>query len=78
MPFPEGATVAPNLGAFCRRHHRFKQSGGGPRVSQPEPGRFVWRMPTGHRYTVDAPALTDPGDDGWGGPAADGRVRGPT
>ena len=33
-----------------------------PRLSQAEPGRFVWTMPTGHRHAVGPPALLEPDD----------------
>jgi Domain of unknown function (DUF222) len=51
-PWPNGPTHPANLGPPCRRHHRLKQH---PAVhlQQPQPGRFVWTMPTGHTYTND-------------------------
>ncbi|MEJ2871046.1 DUF222 domain-containing protein [Actinomycetospora sp. OC33-EN08] len=53
-----GRTVADDLGAFCRRDHRFKHDPDtGWTVTQPRPGLFCWTSPTGrvhhrrpHRY----------------------------
>jgi uncharacterized protein DUF222 len=53
---PDGPTAAGNLGNDCRRHHRAKTHAG-YHVDQPEPGTFVWRTPTGHRYTVEPEPL---------------------
>jgi hypothetical protein len=47
-----GVTAARNLGPLHRGHHNDKTHHGW-RLHQPEPGRFVWTAPTGHRYDVD-------------------------
>jgi hypothetical protein len=47
--YPDGPTSAANLGPPCRIHHNGKTHAGW-QLSQPEPGRFDWRSPTGHRY----------------------------
>jgi hypothetical protein len=61
-----GSTSAGNLGPLHRGHHNDKTHHGW-RLDQPEPGRFVWTAPTGHRYDVDPeivgllpPTPTDP------------------
>ena len=54
VAWPAGPTHASNLGLLCRHHHRVKQEAGF-RVTQPEPGVFRWRMPTGHEYDVGPP-----------------------
>jgi hypothetical protein len=54
IPWPAGPTSAANLGALCRRHHRLKQSPGVALV-QPRPGRFRWRLPTGHAHETEPP-----------------------
>jgi hypothetical protein len=74
VPHPRGSTSHGNLGALCRRHHRFKHAGGGePRLQQPQPGHFVWNMPTGHSYTVQPAAVGPPavGPPAVGPPAVD-------
>lgn len=53
---PTGPTTAANLGNGCRRHHRAKTHAGFA-LDQPEPGVFVWRTPTGHRYAVEPEPL---------------------
>jgi hypothetical protein len=59
--YPEGATADDNLGPLCKRHHLFKHGDpSGRRLKQPSPGVFRWTMPTGHVYTVHAPALAPP------------------
>ena len=77
-----GSTVTGNLGPGCWRHHPFKH-GLGWQLSQPEPGRFVWRSPLGQVYgtrgepisppTADVRPRGDEHDDGdvTPGPAAD-------
>jgi hypothetical protein len=52
IAYPDGPTADWNLGPFCPRQHLFKTRGGW-RVSQPRPGYFSWRTPTGHTYTKD-------------------------
>jgi hypothetical protein len=36
---------------LCRHHHRAKQAKGW-RLTQPEPGILVWRVPSGRTYTT--------------------------
>lgn len=45
-----GMTADHNLGPFCEKHHVDKHNSKW-QVSQPEPGRFEYTSPTGHRYT---------------------------
>lgn len=45
----EGRTAADNLGPLCATHHLFKTHGGF-RLTQPRPGAFVVRTPSGHVY----------------------------
>jgi Domain of unknown function (DUF222) len=53
IPFQQGgSTSAANLGPVHRGHHNDKTHHRW-RLQQPEPGRFVWTAPTGHRYHVD-------------------------
>lgn len=52
--WPAGPTHATNLGLLCRHHHRVKQEAGF-RLTQPAPGVFRSRMPTGHEYDVGPP-----------------------
>jgi len=50
-----GATCECNLAPLCRKHHRAKQAHGW-HLTQPEPGRMVWRLPHGRCYeTVGEP-----------------------
>jgi hypothetical protein len=52
VPFGQGGrTCECNLGPLCRHHHRVKQARGW-RLTQPEPGVFVWNMPSGRFYTT--------------------------
>jgi Domain of unknown function (DUF222) len=52
-PFEQGGTTsAANLGPLHRGHHNDKTHHRW-RLDQPEPGRYVWTAPTGHRYQVD-------------------------
>lgn len=54
-----GATTAANSGPLCRHDHRLKHAGGW-RLSQPEPGHFVWTTPLGRIYhTRRQPITTD-------------------
>lgn len=46
-----GQTRLSNLGPLSRKVHRAKTHGRW-RLSQPEPGLFVWTSPLGHRYLV--------------------------
>jgi Domain of unknown function (DUF222) len=59
---PVGKTCDGNLGPFCERHHIFKHAldGALAHVKQPNPGTFVWTMPTGHVYTTTPPAIGPP------------------
>ncbi|MPZ62304.1 MAG: hypothetical protein GEU93_13625 [Propionibacteriales bacterium] len=45
-----GATSYANTGRPCKAHHRAKESPGFT-LSQPSPGIFQWRYPSGHTYT---------------------------
>lgn len=62
---PVGKTCEGNLGPFCERHHIFKHAldGALAYLSQPNPGTFVWTMPTGHIYTKTPPAIGPPIED---------------
>jgi hypothetical protein len=52
VPFGRGGrTCECNLGPLCRHHHRVKQAQGW-RLTQPEPGVFVWNTPSGRFYTT--------------------------
>ncbi|MBV9143112.1 MAG: HNH endonuclease [Pseudonocardiales bacterium] len=54
-----GATTAANSGPLCRHDHRLKHAGDW-RLSQPEPGHFVWTTPLGRIYhTRRQPITTD-------------------
>jgi Domain of unknown function (DUF222) len=44
-----GLTTHDNLGLLCRHHHRLKHEAGWT-LTQPTPGRFEWRSPTGRIY----------------------------
>jgi uncharacterized protein DUF222 len=59
---PVGKTCDANLGPFCERHHIFKHAldGALAHLKQPNPGTFVWTMPTGHVYTTTPPAIGPP------------------
>jgi hypothetical protein len=46
IPWPEGLSCECNLGAPCRYHHRNKQADGWE-LTQPEPGVFHWKGPSG-------------------------------
>jgi hypothetical protein len=49
-PFGQGGrTCECNLGPLCRHHHQVKQARGW-RLTQPEPGVFVWNTPSGRSY----------------------------
>lgn len=54
-----GRTSDANLGPKCRPHHRLKGSRGW-RVQQYPDGSIEWITPTGHRYLVEPPPLTEP------------------
>lgn len=71
-----GQTSTDNLGPLRRKTHRAKTHAGWE-LTQPEPGRFVWRSPLGRRYVVTPAGLTNsctrppgtqPWDDPLGGP----------
>jgi hypothetical protein len=77
-PFEQGGTTsAANLGPLHRGHHNDKTHHRW-RLQQPEPGRFVWTAPTGHRYDVDPeivgllpqPPPAPPGEDRPADPTA--------
>jgi hypothetical protein len=59
---PAGRTCDGNLGPFCERHHTFKHAldGALAHLKQPNPGTFIWTMPTGHTYTTNPPAIGPP------------------
>jgi hypothetical protein len=59
---PDGRTCEGNMGPFCERHHIFKHAldGALAHLRQPDPGTFVWTMPTGHVYTTTPPAIGPP------------------
>jgi hypothetical protein len=61
-PHPIGRTCEANTGPFCKRHHIFKHLLDGvlAHLKQPDPGTFVWTMPTGHVYTTTPPAIGPP------------------
>ena len=56
QPAPDGPTAARNLGPACRRHHRARTHADFD-LQQPDPGVFVWRTPTGHRYLAESELL---------------------
>lgn len=65
LRFPDGPTVASNLTALCRRHHRFKHLAGwdvraGPGADAGT--QTIWTSPTGQVY-VTGPDPLDPGAD---------------
>jgi hypothetical protein len=47
--WPDGDTDECNLGPPCRHHHRLKQAPGWE-LTQPEPGVFRWKAPSGRVY----------------------------
>ena len=50
VPYDQGGrTCECNLAPLCRRHHRAKQAPGW-HLEQPEPGRMIWRTPSGRSY----------------------------
>ena len=55
---PPGQTAAHLLGSPCRRHHRYKTTGGWT-YTMPEPGLYLWHSPLGHRYLVDHTGTTN-------------------
>ena len=59
---PDGKTCDGNMGPFCERHHIFKHAldGALAHLRQPNPGTFVWTMPTGHIYITTPPAVGPP------------------
>ncbi|WP_300017812.1 HNH endonuclease signature motif containing protein [Pseudonocardia sp.] len=58
-----GPTTTANTGPVCAHDHDVKHRGGW-RLTQPEPGRFVWRSPLGGEYATRGefllPQLPDP------------------
>jgi hypothetical protein len=57
----DGPTLAGNLGALCRYHHRLKHAAdSGWSLTQPAPGRFEWISPQGARHTVEPAAEVEP------------------
>jgi Domain of unknown function (DUF222) len=56
IPAPTGPTSSTNLAPMCHSHHNGKTHGGWA-VEQPQPGRFQWRSPTGHTYTIEPRAI---------------------
>jgi len=49
-----GRTCECNLAPLCRRHHRAKQAPGW-RLTQDQPGRMTWRLPSGREYQTTGP-----------------------
>jgi hypothetical protein len=47
-----GPTCECNLAPLCRQHHQIKQMQDWT-LTQPEPGRLIWKTPSGRRYLVD-------------------------
>src|SRR5262245_9648708 len=47
--YPDGPTADWTLGPPCRPHHNGKTHAGW-QLTQPDPGHFQWRSPTGHHY----------------------------
>ena len=52
-------SATPTLGPECRPHHRLKGLRGW-NVHQYDDGSIEWVTPTGHRYRVEPPPLTEP------------------
>jgi hypothetical protein len=48
---PGWSTSASDLGVLCPSCHNAKTHAGW-HLEQPEPGRFTWHAPTGHRYDL--------------------------
>jgi hypothetical protein len=48
-----GQTRPGNLGPLHRFAHRVKTHGNGWSLTQPRPGVFIWRTPTGYVVRVD-------------------------
>lgn len=48
---PPGQTSSDNLAACCRNHHRHKTHAGWS-YTMLDPGYYLWRSPTGHRFLV--------------------------
>jgi hypothetical protein len=46
-----GITCECGLAPLCRHHHRCKQAEGW-RLTQPEPGVLIWRVPCGRTYAT--------------------------
>jgi hypothetical protein len=58
-----GLSLAENLGALCRYHHRLKHDpDAGWTLTQPRYGHFAWTSPQGARHTVDPPREDPPGE----------------
>ncbi|GLZ35238.1 hypothetical protein Lesp02_74250 [Lentzea sp. NBRC 105346] len=49
VPYPDGPTAACNLCPFCKHHHRLKHKSNWA-VTQPIPGRFIFKAPSGKVY----------------------------
>jgi Domain of unknown function (DUF222) len=81
-PHPKGGTCHGNLGPLCVRHHLFKHAldDALAHLRQPEPGSFVWTMPTGRVLTKNPPAIGPPisQETGIGGAALVRSVDDPT
>ena len=56
-PWPDGPSCECNLGAPCRYHHRNKQAPGW-HLTQPTPGIFKWRTPSGRTHTTEPTKYT--------------------
>jgi hypothetical protein len=73
--YPDGCTCESNLGPLCEHHHIFKHAleDAMGHLKQPEPGTFVWTMPTGHVYTRGRPVIAPPvKEENAAAPAATG------
>jgi hypothetical protein len=51
IPWPQGMSCECNLGAPCRYHHRNKQAAEWE-LTQPQPGTFSWKAPSGRIRTT--------------------------
>lgn len=58
-PEEGGPTSVANLGPLCSRDHQVKTHAGFL-LTQPEPGVFEWRTPTGHYYRRERDGTTRP------------------
>ncbi len=56
--WPRGPTSLDNGGPGDRHHHRVKTHGARWQVSQPYPGIYLWKSPTGCLYAVTPQGTT--------------------